>query len=78
MLWSDMSLGEMGEVGEVGEGSSDGEMSDMAVPSSFLLAAASRSRRFLFFFWDARFLLSVGWCGRRGECDRCGGVLKCG
>lgn len=61
MLWSDISLG---EVGEVGEGSSEGEVSDIAMPSSFLLAAASRSRRFLFFFWDARFLLSV-------VCNKC-------
>lgn len=58
MLWSDIDMS-LGEVGEVGEGSSEGEASDMAVPSSFLLAAASRSRRFLFFFWDARFLLSI-------------------
>ena len=48
----------------MGEGSSEGEVSDIAMPSSFLLAAASRSRRFLFFFWDARFLLSV-------VCNRC-------
>lgn len=61
MLWSDISLG---EVGEVGEGSSEGKVSDIAMPSSFLLAAASRSRRFLFFFWDARFLLSV-------VCNKC-------